>query len=608
MAAADASLIVPAFFEANLSALRTVDPPLADALASLPVPENVRPCRGRDGAPTFRITGPDGGDHWFGGTSAPTVSGPALVEAFDAGPGNTMLFGIGSGEEAAILARQRGYYRSVLIIETDPLVAALALRRVDLADAIRERRAVLLVAAADEIELRIEAFLDAAPGYICPERMLLWPWLDAREFRPIQARLEQVLRRADEARVRALAAAREAWPRTPPPRLPESPRVAVLTPLPDREAAAWAEDAAAAGRELGWPTEALAVHGPLDCHVWRFARSLAGFRPDWVLAIGVARGNIKDAVAPGTPIISWLEGRGLKTAAWREGLGPADAIVATSDAVRRALIEGGAAPDRVTIVPHGVRVPERAATAADRPFDVAILMDVAPPDPAAIGLALGTQQVLWREAVKLIQGEIDSYTADRASAILAAAERRLGVSFRDESLRDNMIRLIAESAGPTTVALAVARALAEAGTGVHVWGGGWAAHKLSGVKLHGPLPTPAEAETILQKTKVYASPTTTGEVGRDVLRAAASGAVVARRGHPEDGRDGGVDALAESGVRLVRFRELHRLPHVLKEVMAEQSEEGGGPPTAVSDLKTALGVGDRMRRIGSWVTSPPGST
>lgn len=216
----------------NLEALRPVDPACADRLAALPIPSSVQPAVGRDGSTTWRICRDAGRIEWFGRTSMPTVSAESLLAGFQPGLGNVALGGIGSGREAWLLPERLGRHRSVVVLETDPLNLALALRLWDIADALRARQVVLLL-ARDLNGLR-EALLQFCcqhPGFELPTRLLAWPWRSKADNQACTALIEQVAGRLrplrSEALLRHVEQLRQAH------RPGKTPRaVAVLTGVP----------------------------------------------------------------------------------------------------------------------------------------------------------------------------------------------------------------------------------------------------------------------------------------------------------------------------------------------------------------------------------------
>ncbi|HOW18564.1 MAG TPA: glycosyltransferase, partial [Phycisphaerae bacterium] len=593
----DTAAIDPAVFDRNLAALRECDLAQADLIASLPLPQTVRPCRGRDGTTTFRIVGDDGREHWFGGTSAPTVSAPALLSTFDTGAGNVLLFGIGQGAEAAWLVQRLEAHRGVLVLETVPLWLALAMRLHDYAEALRSRRLVFIGAEEATAENRLAEFFAGHPGYCFPERLLIWPWLASSLVEPIRLMVERSAIAVQRQRASALAAIQASWPKTATSSSPASPRVAVVARMATPTARQWVQDAAAAGRQLGWTTKAFTVHGPDDCHILRLAKELQAFSPEWVLAIRCTRDALGPAVAPAVPIVSWLDEAG-GTIPSATPLGPSDLLVVTSAAARERILPEAISRKQVEVVPPAAPCPAAGRPPDDdRPYDVVLMSDLTPADPAEAGINLHTQQVLWGESAKLIRLELDSFTSERAGAILSAAEARTGMAIRDPTVRRMFEQVIAEMVGPSVVAVNLVGLLAAAGIAVHVWGAGWEKYRITGMHHHGGLEPPPNSRVIFFKTKCYVSCGTGGDVGRDLFDAADAGAVVLRRAHPADRKEGGIGTLFADGREYVAFRTAAELVGTVRTLLGDERRREALRRAAAERLARDHTMDARLRTI-----------
>lgn len=599
----DTAVVDPAVFDRNLTALREVDPQQADLLASFPIPNTVIPFRGRDGSVTFRVCSDDGCEHWFGGTSAPTVSAPALLSAFDPGRGNVLLRGIGQGAEAALLLQRFEPHRGVLVLETDPLSLSLALRLRDFSQDIRGMRLALILSPAGETEVRLCAFFARYVGYCCPERILIWPWHTSADVQALRLVVERCAASADQERSLAVSEIQGRWRKEPPAELPATPRVAIVSRVAGPAVWEWGQQAAADGRELGWTTEAFSVRGPADCHILRLAQGLETFRPDWVLAVRATRDALRAAVAPSIPIVSWFDSVGAANASWAGG-GRADAVAVTSAAVGRRLPREGMPKGRLAVVPCAApHVAEPSADEADRPYDVVVLLDVAPANAVEAGINLHTQQVLWREAVGVIRRELDSFTHERAEPVLAGAEGRAKMALHEPAIRSAFVQLIAEAIGPTTVAVELARQLVAAGLAVHVWGGGWGSHGIAGLHHHGAPSTPAEIRATLCKTRLYVCPGVGGEVGRDVLEAVAAGAVVVWRQHPADNDGGGIRTLFAEGAEFLSFRTASELVRTCQTVLGDPRMCERIRGAAVERLRREHAMSSRLAALQALATA-----
>ncbi len=192
----------PSLFEKNIAALREVDAALAERLAGLPLAP-AEPAVGRDGSVTFRLPGPTGEPQWFGRTSMPTVSGPAMLDCFNHAGNNVALPGIGQGIEAKLLTDRLAAHRAVFVLEPDARRLALALRVHDLAAPLQSGKLVLLT--GDDLAEQLGDFLAQSAGYVIPDRLLSWPWLVPGDIESFTAVLQQGSAAALHRRTAALA-------------------------------------------------------------------------------------------------------------------------------------------------------------------------------------------------------------------------------------------------------------------------------------------------------------------------------------------------------------------------------------------------------------------
>lgn len=595
----EAGLVDPAHFQRNLDALRTVDAALADRLAATAVPDGAELTRGRDGSPTYRLRGADGRWHWLGGSSTPTVSAPAMLSRFDAGTGNVMLYGIGHGQEAIVLLDRLPPHRGVVVIETDVSALAMALRLRDFAAALAARRLVLLPAEPGNEQAALSAFLANHEGFNCPERLVLWPWLSQADAGRLQGFVQRCAVEAAQRRSEALHVIRAESDPRPPAALVEKPRLAVVSVIALPHVWGWADDVVRAASESRWTACSFVARGPDDCHRLCLARALKTFAPQWVVALGTGRGDVEPAVPGGVPIATWIDGTTARLHGIPPSGGPADVAVCTSELLRERLARAGWPADRLAVVAHGAFAAESITPWASRERDAVLMADLVALDPQAAGITLNTHRVLWQECAKQIAAEIDSYTRERAEAVLRATETRLRIPVGDPEARAELAGLIADALGPTVVAIEIARRLAASGVSIDVWGQGWGAYATGRLRHGGAIPRDDDLHVTLLSTKLYVDASTDAEVHRRTVLAAAAGSLVARRQHPSDDRPGGIRTLLAAGKEYVSFRSPRDLePHVRKQL----GGTGGGEAmaaTAVERISREHGVAGRLDVIRS---------
>ena len=191
MQGAESERAEPEIWRRNLAALQEVDAVLAETLAAVNVPASVVSAVGRDGELTYRIGEGSEAAAWFGRTSMPSISGPAILDTFDPGNGNVLLPKMGQGIEMKLLLERLPAHRAVFVLEDDSLAAVLALRLYDVSDGIRAGRLVLLTGGQPEDSLR--QFLTDHGGYVIPDRILGWPWLSQADHQRIRLGVERAV-------------------------------------------------------------------------------------------------------------------------------------------------------------------------------------------------------------------------------------------------------------------------------------------------------------------------------------------------------------------------------------------------------------------------------
>ncbi len=558
-------------WQRNLGALRTVDADLADRLASVPLPAEAVPATGRDGSPTFKLRTPDG-ERWLGHTSMPTVSGPALLTNFDPGEGNVLLAGIGQGIEARLLAERLGSDRAVFVLEREPAMLALALRVHDVSRVLEEGRLVLIV--GDDVGEALVRFLVDHEGYLTPERMVGWPWLDQAQTDEASLMVQrsggEVARRRSAAMADRVGKLQEIYADRRP--LPDSPRTLVICPLVEPRSCRLARDILTGLGELDWPADAWLGDSPRSAHPLALARRIVEFRPDVVVLIDTVRAGFGQVLPASMPVASWITPWVRFGPTLADGVGPDDEAFAMTGAVMGRLADAGLdrararwLPPSVPALPAGLDDRDRAAE-----HDVVAVVDASPLSPDAHALTLESHQAVWKIARRWIEEHVESYTDDQIERVLQQAESASGARFGDASSREAFGDRINTVLGQTLVRQAVLEAVQRAGVNLAVWGQGWQDHPSLGSVWQGPVPA-GDRSAIYASAKVVLHIDVTGNVTAELLTMAAAGAAVVVRAHPSDSGADGLAALLGPGQELLTFKRHSELIGHLKHLLGDAS-------------------------------------
>lgn len=591
-------VIDPSVYQRNLLALREVEPTLAASIERYSIDERARSVQGRDGKPTYQVVDAERAWHWFGGSSAVSVSAPSLMKSFDAGSGNVLLYGIGSGAEAKLLLARLETHRGVLIAEEELLYLALALRLHDYSAELASRRVAFIFGPLNQLGTSLSNFLLANEGYLITERVMRWPWLTDEQVQQLQRDIEYAAGKASSARAAAMNEVQEQWRKLKPNPQADVPRVAVITPRANPYYWYWASRIEAAGRELGWTVKSFLVCGPMQCHPVYYARRVQQFAPDWVIALDVWRNELQSFLPTGIPVLNWIESASDLTPKILETHVQTDAVAVVDRVTADVLQDKGCGGDRVGIIPHGAWNLPLLPAESERVYDVIVLADAGPVAPDSFGVTLHTHQSLWRESVSVVRRELDSYLDDRAEQVLRQAERNLKAEIRESGVRESMIRAIRDITGPRTIVAETVAGLCKAGIRVHVWGAGWEETlKSENLVCHGAIPGPAAAGDLLCKGKIYLVAGTHGRIDPAVLMAAAGGAVIIWRRHPRDGQPGGVNSLFHEKDEYQSYRSVSELVASCRSLLKNQSRRNAISASARKRVEMEHALGSRLVRL-----------
>ncbi len=558
-------------WQRNLSALRHMDPDLANCLAALPLPPMAVPAVGRDGSSTFKLRTPHG-EHWLGFTSMPTISGPALLANFDPGGGNVALPGIGQGTEARLLTERLGRNRAVFVLESDLGLLRLALHVHDLAAAIEQGRLVFIV--GPNLEESLVGFFERHDGYLVPERMLSWPWMEPPALNEMTLVLQRAVTRINRRRSSMLGEISlqlEGLYATPPV-LAEKPRTLVVCPHPHGDAHRLAGELQSGLNDADWPCEVWLGDSPGMVHPLSLAGRIVRFHPELAILVDSIRGAFGPVIPAALPIATWMTRGARFTRKAVEGIGPKDRVFCMSSGTIRDLEEAGAASAQLSRLPPAVLAvgPASEQDSHVREYGVIAVANAPSLDPEANGLSLESHRAVWRLVEQRIREGAEHYTDGDVERILHQVENDTGARFGDPIVRRELCDQINTVLAQTIVRTAVFESLLRAGIDLTVWGWGWKAHPRIGTACRGPAPN-SDFAGLCARARMVLYVDVTGNVATDLLVAAASGAVVLARAHPTDQGPTGLASLLAPGRDLLIFRRHSEAVHHVKRLLGDES-------------------------------------
>lgn len=457
----------PAVGDANLAALREVDPELAGRIEAVELPGHWTVAGALDGTPTWRIEPPGHPPAWLGGTAAPRVRADAVLARVRCDDRNPALPSAGCGWEIRWLIKRLPPGGAAYVFEPDVRLLAAVLRLVPLAGAIRSGRCRFVT---HEDAAWLVGLLEREPGLLAPGRIVTLPSVSRERLMQVEQLCSQVMERIGELRQRRIEQVRKRFAARPPVDPPRRLLVAALTA--DATAQRLAHELAAARPER-LELAATACDASQRGHMLAHLLAAEAFEPDAVLAVGHDPRPLSEAIR--RPGLCWHVSLLDASAARRE---QADVHLAASPAIADALREAGIGKDCIRPFYWATSEAwlERTAVLGDRPIDagrVWLLGELPREDPKRFGITHTTHKRLWAELHRVAGRLWCEPAVLDVEAILRMASDRCDVRVRDPQIRTSFLRLIRLAVVPRAVRLALLRLARQAGCEVTAIGSGW---------------------------------------------------------------------------------------------------------------------------------------
>jgi len=566
-----------------MAALARVNPPAAEFLRQSTAIDGAILTEGRDGAPTFSWRDGDGKLHWLGRTSMPTISTPALLDAYQPGQGNSLLVDIGQGEEIKQLAARLAAYQAVFVVVEHPEQALLSLRLHDFASETAAGRVVLC--AGEDPWAQLGQFLIDNSGYLTPDRMLCRPWYEQAYVSELSGRLERLAGEVDRARLGAKARRHEGTKARREGDVQEF-RIALVSNVPEEAAIRLGDSLVDAAERPGWSCRRHSLTTPRWVAPAAIEADLSEFQPDMCLVIGVPPMTLPYKLPDCATAVICTHGWGLAEE-WLAKVPNDVAIVLRSPAQIGQLETAGIAEQRLIHWPPAAR----ALTPGDAIFTrdkVIILCDGLDASVNAVGLNLETHQRLWRESRKLIAAQAASYTDDDAPAILRMAARNLGIALTSEEVTAGLASRVRVVLGPATVRETTLQRLIDAGIPFDIYGQGRFVDEAIAARHRGPWPEPKRSSSVAASARAVVAIETGIQIPDGFLDCAAAGSALIQRAavaKHDATKFAGIDGLAST---VSSFRSAEQLSKTLAGLMSGDTQS---EPSAVGSAVQFMGEG-----------------
>ncbi len=579
----------PAVFDANLTALWSILPDSAEVVAAAYLPDSLGTVTGRDGSTTFAWSDDTGQPHWFGRTSMPTISCPALVDSFDPGSGNVLLAGLGQGGEVRLLLDRMAVHQAVIVVEPAAWVVAAALRLRDFSAAFRRRRLLIFTGAEPWSALR--DFMKTNVGFLVPDRVLSWPWFEAEEIAHASERLSVVQttivrhRAADVGERDATAGASDApGVVTSRDSRPNGPRLAILSNVPDGRTHRFARQLSHAAAAEGFPHCCCVLDRPTCVHPGAVERSVRSIDPDTIVLID----GLPESIAVPLPDVSmWiLCSHPLPLSQdWLKRVPASATLGVRTEDQRQHAVRAGLAVSRVIVLP-----PAAVSAQQSSPVDetrIAVMGDLADTSASAVGLHLASHCRLWAAAEVILDGMVDTYRDEDADRVFEVAERKTKIHLKSEEVRRGIVERIRRVLGPSLVRRAYCEALADAGFAFDLYGTGWDRDERLCACHRGAWPPVGEAAAATDGHGLIVSIETSGHVVSPFVDGLAAGLAGFTRRHPLDTTANGLAAILDPDAHVWRFDSRKNMVECITKAM--------GDPDSFADrrARTAAHINER---------------
>ena len=571
------AIVTTESYRDNLAALSAVQPEIAALVDAAPVPEGIIPATGRDGSNTFLIPTEHGRNVWFGGSSMPTISAPALFESFRSDGANVLLPGVLTGLEPRILADKLPAFAALFVIEEDPLAIKLAFHLYDYVNLISSGRLVFL--EAGDLVQSLRTFFEAHPGYELPKHLLNVPHCPPAKMSELQRRFETAGEAVIQVQSRVVSACVDALgQRTfgPPP---DRPRVAVLGVDATPDSIELAGRIVRGLARLDWPQAACVPDSPGNCHLAARLQTVERLSAELVLAVNRGAERMQSFLPSGLPVATWVLSETCARQIAPEELPEGHLVFAGSNEIADTLVRAGLSRDAIELCSVGAddtiyKPLEVARRQRSTPrVDVAVLMDLPDDRPEAVNLTLASHLALWRAMHTAVQANVDRYGDALADELLDRAQKDSGTTLRDAALSDQFAELLRTRIAPAHLGRHAAETLIAEGYRLSVWGANWPASWQREKLWPGPIPNDQSLNRLFNTVGVVVLPGSSLIDVQRALDALAAGARVICRA-PDEPFEQQHPALASLTPHLYFYRTSRELSETVGKLCASAMRAG----------------------------------
>ncbi len=582
-----------ALLEANLEALRGRDPELAAAIEATEIPDNYEAAVTGDGGVGYRYRDPEDSWHWLGACSLPRVFAEANVTHLDIGQVNLALNGAGHGADIEMILKHMASHQALFVFETNPLALHLIFRLRDYSRWLEQGQLVLL--CGPDFEKYACNFFARHHGYNLIQKTVALPYIEEKENRAfavcINRAMEKILPSLMEEVDRLLSQQRQ---QTDAIRAELAAALENVNPLRVSNTALVhtfddavnSRDALAGWAQLGARTQWHIANQP-DCisgiarlEQWR------SFRPHVIMLVNTLRKEVAPELPAGSACVTLWQRSDITPDP--QHMAESD-IVCVPDAKQFATLQKqGFADQQLLMLPPGINHEiYRPVTASPRQkkrfaCDVALVANRPSLNPEDYHIKLPTQQKLFQSVIKEIVTTPEDYTADRAGQFLQRAQK-CGITLKEKDTQDFFIRLIQNHLGEAALLECYGYAVSLQGANLKIWADAGLGEEIDGVpdswkaselvdNVAGAVREGESLNDLFNSAKIMLFPSGRPGINRAILNAAAAGAFIMAKAHPNDNRPGGIGDFLRPGREIVTFDSIRDLQKKVKYYLQHEEE------------------------------------
>jgi hypothetical protein len=477
-------------YKKNLSALAEVDSPLAERLADISWPEDLKFIPALDGTPTA-FSREFGRSGWYAFSSVPAIREKVVCEQFSPGTSNVILPGAGQGIGLQGLLERFNLCQSIYVWEPNLIHVAALLALYDLSREIAGRRLILLTEA--DLTKNLVDFVGSHLEIAHPEKMMSWPWITENCMQEISLKVEQAVGELIAIINRNAQTLQEQVHKILTDKSGHKiNNIKIISPHPHPRIHQLARDFHEAAEKLGYHSQVYVFDRAEHSSGIGILRELINTPPDLIISVGIEKKRWSVKIPPHIPFISVLS---LPGASLGEQVSEISDIEKNEYFVLGsredfAVLQKKVQPENLFLMEIAVNQEKFRSLNKEIDFQVAVIADHPVFDPEKIGINQESHKFLWKKIEELIRQKPLDYSNAQADVFIRRATDMTGIKLMDPELIKSFSFCVKRYLGPGVQVEVMVEKLVREGLEIRIYGSGWEETRFVGKVL--PLPENSE--------------------------------------------------------------------------------------------------------------------